>query len=72
MSILAGQLHSMFLCPHLSEQVEQSGPDQQTQQPASLQWPPPSCPRAKKHNAAFHLALSVVLHINDHNTGGAK
>ena len=72
MSILAERLHSMFLCPHLSEQDEQSGPDQQTQQPVNMQWPPPSCHRGKKHNAAFHLALSVVLHINDHNTVGAN
>ena len=72
MSNLAGQLQLIFWCPHESEQDEQSGPDQQTQQPANLQWPPPFCPREKKHNTAFHLALFVVLHINDHNTGGAN
>jgi len=72
MSILAEQLHNMFHCPHESEQDQQSGPDQQTQQPANLQWLPPSCPRGKKHNAAFHLAHFVVFHINDHNTGGAN
>ena len=36
-----------------------------------MQWPPPSCPGVKKHNAAFHLALFVALHIHGHNTGGA-
>ena len=64
MSILAERLHSMFQCPHESEQDEHSGPDQQTQQPANLQWPSPSCPKGKKHNAAFHWALFVVFHIN--------
>jgi hypothetical protein len=72
MSKLAGQLHLMFCCPHEYEQDEQSGPDQHTQQSENLQWPPPSCPRGKKQNAALHLALFVVLHINDHNTGGAN
>ena len=72
MSILAEQLHSMFRCPHKSEKDEQSGPDQQTQQPANLQWTPPSCRRGKKRNAAFYVALFVVFHINDHNTGGVN
>jgi hypothetical protein len=52
--------------------TRQSGPDQQTQQAANLQWPPPSCRTAKKHNAAFHLALFVVFHINAHNTSVAN
>jgi len=72
MSILAERLHSMSWCPHESEQDEQSGPDQQTEQPTNLQWPPHSCPAVKKHNAAFHLELFVVLHINGHNSGGAN
>jgi hypothetical protein len=72
MSILAEWLHSMFQCPHESEQDEQSGPDQQTQQPVNLQWPPPSCPKGKKHNAAFHLAFFFFFYINNHNTGGAN
>jgi len=72
MSILAELLHSMSCCPHESEQDEQSGPDQQTQQPENWQWPPPSCPGVKKHNGSFHLARIVALHINGHNTGGAN
>jgi hypothetical protein len=62
----------MFWGPHDSEKDEEIGPDQQTQQATNLQWTPPSCPRRKKHNAAFHLALFVVFHINDHNIGGAN
>ena len=72
MAILEEWLHIMFWCWHKSEQDEQRQPDQQTQQPANLQWPPPSCPSGKKHNATFHLALFVVFHITDHNTGGAN
>jgi len=72
MSILAERPHSVFWCPHESEQDQQSGPDEQTEQPANLQWQPPPCSRGRKHNAAFHLAIFYVFHINDHNTGGAN
>ena len=72
MSIHAELLHSMSWCPHESEQDEQSGPVQQTQQPENWQWSPHSCPGVKKHNAAFHLAHIVALQINGHNTGGAN
>jgi hypothetical protein len=73
MSFLAERLHSMFQCPHASEQDnELNGPDQENQQPANLQWPPPSHITGKKHNVLFHLAIFVVFHINDHNTGGAN
>jgi len=62
MFFLAEGLHSMFQCPHASEQDNKlSGPGQENQQPGNLQWPPHSYIRGKKHNVPFHLAIFCCI-----------